>query len=31
IQWYQWVLKNGYSEKQEFNGTVHQCLNTLEA
>ncbi|CAF2625344.1 unnamed protein product [Rotaria sp. Silwood2] len=31
IQWYQWVFKNGYSEKQEFNGTIHQCLNTLEA
>ena len=31
IQWHQWVLKNGYSEKQEFSGTVHEYLNTLEA
>ena len=31
IQRHQWVLKNGYSEKQEFSRTVHECLNTLEA
>lgn len=30
VQWYQWTSKNGYSEKKEFNGTVNQCLNTLE-
>ena len=30
IKWYQWTSKNGYSEKEEFNGTVNECLNTLE-
>ena len=30
IQWYQWTTKNGFSRKEEFNGSILQCLATLE-
>ncbi|CAF0830692.1 unnamed protein product [Adineta steineri] len=31
INWYQWVLKDGYSRKVEFNGTVEDCLAILKS
>ncbi|CAF3549126.1 unnamed protein product [Rotaria sp. Silwood1] len=31
IQWYQWIFKNGYSEKQEFNGQEITSLADLKA
>ncbi|CAF2654996.1 unnamed protein product [Rotaria sp. Silwood2] len=31
INWYQWVLKNGFSRKVEFNGTIQDCLAILKS
>ncbi|CAF0766506.1 unnamed protein product [Rotaria sordida] len=31
INWYQWVLKDGYSKKIEFNGTIGECIEVLKS
>lgn len=30
VQWYQWTMKHGFSRKEEFNGSVLECLATLK-
>ncbi|CAF1567393.1 unnamed protein product [Rotaria magnacalcarata] len=30
IKWYQWILNEGLAKKQEFNGTIQQCLADLQ-
>ncbi|CAF3138542.1 unnamed protein product [Rotaria sp. Silwood2] len=31
VNWYQWVLKDGYSKKIEFNGTIGECIEVLKS
>jgi hypothetical protein len=30
IQWYQWTLTHGFSKKEEFNGSVNECVAVLK-
>jgi len=30
IQWYQWIYENGYAKKQQYNGSVEECLSCLK-
>ena len=29
IHWYQWIFKHGFSKKEEFNGSVKECVTVL--
>ncbi len=30
IQWYQWTMKHGFSKKEEFSGSVLECVQILK-